>query len=133
MHEPQPRVNFDQRVQQYVKLRDKIKEIKEEQEKFLAPYKQALESLDAVLLNHLIAVGADSVKTESGTVYKTSQTSATLADKTAFWNYVSSNSAYELLDYKANKTAVKDYVEQHQAAPPGVNFSQAWTVGVRRK
>jgi len=41
--------------------------------------------------------------------------------------------AWDLLDRKANVTAVSDFIEENNAPPPGVNFSTTYVVGVRRK
>jgi hypothetical protein len=46
--------------------------------------------------------------------------------------YVIDNNLFDLLDRKANVTAVKDHVKEKGALPPGVNLSAIETVGVRR-
>lgn len=125
--------NFDQRVAQYVKLRDKIKELDDKHKEQMKPYREALEQLNGALLNHLNNVGADSVASPSGTVYRTEKKSASIADKTAFWTYVVTTANFDLIDYKANVTAVADHIDQNQQPPPGVNFTSRFEVGVRRK
>ena len=123
---------FSVRVAQYVKLRDLIKDKEKEFKENLAPYKKALEDLNSVLLNHLNQVGANSVNTEEGTVYRTEKNSASLADPAAFMEYVIANEAYDLMDRKANVTACAEFMKEHNMLPPGVNFSSAYIVGVRR-
>lgn len=126
----QPKI--DTRVEQYIKLRDKIKEIETKHKEELKPYKDTLEKLNAVILAHLNLVGGESIRTSAGTAYITAKKSASLADPQAFMEYVISNEAWDLLDRKANSTAVADYIEQHDAPPPGVNFTTTNVVGVRR-
>jgi hypothetical protein len=46
--------------------------------------------------------------------------------------FVKTTNNYDLLDRKANVTAVKDYVSENGTLPPGVNLSSIKTVGVRR-
>lgn len=121
------------RVEQYVKLRDKIKQIKDEQKKILKPYNETLEQLNALLLAHLNGLNGNSVSTDAGTVYRTEKKSASLADAEAFMEYVIANGAFDLLDRKANVTAVEDHINEHNAPPPGVNFQSTFEVGVRRK
>jgi len=121
------------RVEQYVKLRDKIKQIKDEQKKILKPYNETLEQLNALLLAHLNGLNGNSVSTDAGTVYRTEKKSASLADAEAFMEYVIANNAFDLLDRKANVTAVEDHINEHNAPPPGVNFQSTFEVGVRRK
>ena len=55
-----------------------------------------------------------------------------MADKSAFMDYVKDNGAYDLLDVRANKTAVEDFLSQHQDTPPGVVIRREVTVGFRR-
>lgn len=132
------------RVNQYVRLRDKIKEIKDRHKAELKPFIETQAQLNGIILGLLDQAGAESVRTDSGTAYKTLDRSATLADRSAFWEYVKSNEAWDLIDYKANVTAVADYItEKVEAAktdptvipapPPGVNYTETWEVGVRRK
>lgn len=126
-------VPFDTRVAQYVKLRDKIKEIKDGHKEQLKPYTETLERLNSVLLGQLITAGGESVGTTAGTVYKTARETASVADMSAFWTYVVSQGDFDMVDKKANPTAVKEYIKEHGVPPPGVNFTTTDIVGVRRK
>lgn len=125
-------VNIHKRVEQYVKLRDMIKARDDEHKKEMKPLKDTLEQLNGVLLQHVISVGGNSVATDAGTVYRTEKKSASLADADAFMNFVVANKAFDLLDRKANVTAVESFIEENNAPPPGVNFSSTFIVGVRR-
>ena len=125
-------VDISKRVEQYVTLRDLIKVKETEFKEGIARYKKALEDLNTILLNHLNDIGGNSLNTDAGTVYKTEKKSAPLADPAAFMSYVVDNAAFDLLDRKANVTAVTEYIKQHGTSPPGVNFSTAFVVGVRR-
>jgi len=127
------KIDFAKRVQQFVKLRDLIADKEAAAKAELKPYKETLEQLNAVLLQHLNEVNGDSIQTPHGTVYRTAKKSASVADMTAFWTYVVSQGDWDLIDKKANVTAVADHVEKHQTPPPGVNYSVTHVVGVRRK
>ena len=102
-------IDVAKRVEQYVKLRDKIKEIKDRQKNELKPFNETLEQLNALLLAHLNGLNGNSVATDAGTVYRTEKKSASLADAEAFMKYVVANGAFDLLDRKANVTAVEDH------------------------
>lgn len=125
-------VDFDKRVGQYIALRDKIKAIKDKQKLELAPYTETLEKLNGVLLGHLNTVGGDRVGTSHGTVYKTIKKSASIADASAFWTYVVTAGDFDMVDKKANATAVEAYIKANKTTPPGVNFSVLEVVGVQR-
>jgi hypothetical protein len=128
-----PTVDINKRIEQYVKLRDEIKRREDIHKAELKPYKDTLEKLNSALLNHLNTIGGDSVSAEAGTVYKTAKRSASIADRDAFWNHVMGTQDFDLLDWKANVTAVTAYVDEKKSLPPGVNLSTTHVVGVRRK
>jgi hypothetical protein len=123
---------FDTRVAQYVALRDLIKAKEAEHKEKIKPLKDTLEKLNGVMLSHLDKIGGDSVKTGHGTVYRSAKESASIADMSAFWTFVVVNGDFDLVDKKANVTAVKDYIEKNKAPVPGVNYSKHFVVGVRR-
>lgn len=127
-----PVIDIEQRVNQFVRLRDKIKDIEERHKEELRPYKETQELLSGALMGHLNNINADSVKTGAGTVYRSSRKSASLSDPKVFFDFVKAHELWDLMDRKANATAVADYIEQNQVPPPGVNFNVQHTIGVRR-
>jgi hypothetical protein len=124
--------NIEELVSQYVKLRDTIKKADEAHKKKLEEPKGYLKQLEGKLLERLNDVGGESVKTASGTVYRTARRSATIADGEAFRNFVIGHDAWDIADLRANAPAVEDFIEAEGSTPPGVNFNKAYTVGVRR-
>ena len=123
---------FEIRVGQFVALRDKIKEVKERHEKELEPYVGLQEDLNGWLMGHLDKIGAQNVKTSSGTVFTSTRYNASLRDPKAFMDYVITNGAYDLLDRKANTTAVKKFIEDNKSEPPGCALSAVRLLNVRR-
>lgn len=124
--------SIDELVSQYVRLRDTIKAAEDAQKAKLKDAKEYLEQLNGRLLARLNEVGGESVKTPSGTVYRTTKRSASIADGDAFRQFVIGNEAFDLVDWKANANAVDDFIKEENAPPPGVNFTTVFTVGVRR-
>ena len=124
--------DIQKRVEQYIKLRSIISAKNDEHKKSMKPLNETLEQLNSVLLQHLNDLNCNSAATDSGTVYRTEKKSASLADAEAFMNFVIANQAFDLLDRKANVTAVEEHIRENDAPPPGVNFSSAFVVGVRR-
>jgi len=132
MSEIETPLGVDTLVENYVSLRDQIKGRETEHKEELKPLKELLDNLNGVLLEKLNQVGGNSIATDSGTVYRTEKKSASLADPKAFMDYVLENNAFDLLDRKANVTAVTEFIKENNAPPPGVNFSSTYVVGVRR-
>ena len=116
----------------YVKYRDAIKAKEAEQKEALKPAKQMLEALGNRMLDILTREGSDSIKSEQGTVYRTQRDTASISDPEMFKAFVIANEGFDMLDWKANTTAVKDYIGEYDEPPPGVKLSSIFTVGVRR-
>jgi hypothetical protein len=128
---PQP-FDIGKRVSQYVQLRDMIAAKKKQQKEELKPWQDALDKLNSVLLGYLNATNQNSANTDGGTVYRTPDESVSIADPEAFMRHVIGTESWELMDRKANKTAVKAYIEEYKHTPPGVNYSSSYVVGVTR-
>lgn len=128
----EPPGNINDLVDQYVKLRDKVKKADDEHKKRTQHAKEYLDMLTSKLLEQLNTIGGDSVKTPAGTVYRTERRTASISDGKAFREYVIANEAFDIIDFKANAPAVEDFINSNGTPPPGVNFSKAYTVGVRR-
>lgn len=122
----------DDIVAAYVRLRDQKAELKAQQAEAMKPYDEALAKLEAEALQILSDTGVESMKTSAGTVYKSVATSATVQDKSAFMDYIKEHQAFDLLDVRANKTAVQDFVTENQDTPPGVVIRREMKVGFRR-
>lgn len=124
--------NVDDLVGQFVRLRDKLKEADDAHKERTKVARSYLDMLNGKLLDRLNSLGGESVKTASGTVYRTTRRSASIADGDLFRQFVITNEAFDLVDWRANANAVDDYIKQETTPPPGVNFTTAFTVGVRR-
>jgi hypothetical protein len=134
MSETEP-INFDRRVAQYVQLRDKIREIEKRQKEELAPYKGALDKLGDILLTHLNDTNQERAGSAHGTAYKSTKDSCSIADKELFWEFaklVGGGDPRDMVDIKANVTAIRDYMEKEKLPVPGVNFSSVVKIGVVR-
>jgi len=127
-----PHIDMDLRAGQFVKLRDMKAEIEERHKDELAPIKQAMDDLKELMKKGLDALAAESVKTSSGTVSFTTKSSAAIADMDAFWTYVVTTGQFELLDRRANVTAVRDHIVNQKNPVPGVNYTEYRDIGVRR-
>lgn len=125
-------VTVDKRVAQYIATRDAIKAANDKHEAEIKPLTDLQNMLTGWLQNFMEQAGADNIKTAHGTCYSTTRYSASLADPEAFMKFVKDNDLFDLLDRKANVTAVRDYTAEKGATPPGVNLSSIKTVGVRR-
>lgn len=120
------------RVKQYVQVRDVLKRLEDEYNKKRAPLLEVQSLLSGILEHALDQNNAENVKTEHGTFYRSTRYTANLADPDAFMQYVIDNNKFELLDRRANATAVRAFAEKEKSLPPGCNLNAIRTVGVRR-
>lgn len=125
-------MKIDTIVDKYIALRDKKDAIRREYQERVAAIDAALTKVEGVLLTHFNDTGSESVRTASGTAYKASRTSATVADWDMFFDYVLSKQAWQLLEHRVAKKAVEEIKEQTGDIPPGVNWSSEIVVNVRR-
>lgn len=126
--------NIAKRVEQFVAVRSRRRELKQRFVEQDAPLAEAQNLLSAEILRYLHDSGQQNTKI-AGTghlAFITEKASAALADPHAFMEYVKQHQAFDLLDRKANVTAVKDFIKAHEGnPPPGVNYSVFQTVNVR--
>lgn len=120
----------------YVQLRDGKKQAEEtysawQNANFVAP----MTFLEGWLLNKLNELGVDSLAGPegTGTAYKIKTVSVTIADQREFRRHVIGSEQWDLADWRANKTAVEDWVAEGKGLPPGVNYTSFIKVGIRRK
>lgn len=121
-----------QKVAAYIRLRDYKKAAEDEFKKSLQRTLDAMEKLEAEMLDHLNTTGAKSLACDDGTVYKNIQVSATVENREAFREYVQAHDLWEAMDIRANKTFVREFMEKTGTPLPGVKVTSIATVGVRR-
>ena len=130
---PVPAFDAELRVGQFVKLRDLKAEIKERHDAEMKPINDTMEMMKDEFKAVLNQNNATNIKTAAGTVSILNKASASASDLSAFWTWVITQGAFDMLDKKPNVTAITEYVKQHGVAPPGVNYSEYTDIGVRRK
>lgn len=121
----------DEVVKGLLRLRDFKKAVEDRHKAELEPINAKLRVLENYLLNVLNEQHADNMKTRFGTFYRNTKINVSVHDPMEFRNFVVKEQRWNLADVRANKPGVHGYVEQNNEAPPGVNYSEYLTVGVR--
>jgi hypothetical protein len=119
-------------VSHYITLRDQKAAIKAEYDAKVSKIDKTLDTIEAKLLEVFAQTGMDSVRTANGTAYTTVRTSASVADREVFMNYVKSHDEWPLLEVRASKTGIEQFKEMNQDLPPGVNWREERVVNIRR-
>ena len=126
-------MKLSEAVSLYIQMRDKKAQMKADFEASIAPLNEKMDKLEAKLLDVFNKTGMDSVKTEFGTAYATTRTTASVADRDAFMEYVKANEEWALLEVRTSKTAVEQYrAANDNELPPGVNLREERVVNIRR-
>lgn len=126
-----PVATLDQRIREYLAIRNKLKDLDAAHDAARKHYTETLSQLSGIMLDFLEQSGQDGAKTKFGTCYTSSKVTASLADPDAFMRFVIANEKFDLMDRKANATAVRAYVKENKNLPPGCNLTTVKTLGVR--
>lgn len=119
-------------VAKYIELRDKKYELKHQYDFKVAKLDEVLDKIENKLLEVFDGAGMDSVKTEFGTAYASTRSTASVADREAFMNFVKEKQEWSLLEIRAAKLAVEQYKAANEDLPPGINWREERVVNVRR-
>lgn len=132
-----PVANLDQLVSDYLKMKDAIAAFDVKYEEKVGPVKALMNQVKEAILNTLNQTGQDSAKTAHGTAYKSVKTSATIEDQAAFRRHIIGSEAWDLVDWRANPTAVTTFINDEgnktKEPPPGVKYGTFTDVNIRRK
>ena len=119
-------------VAKYIELRDKKYELKHQYEFKAAKIDEVLDKIEAKLLETFDGAGIDSCKTEAGTAYASSFSTASVADPDAFLQFIVENEEWSLIERRASKTAVEQFIVANGDVPPGINYRKERVVNIRR-
>ncbi len=125
-------VNIDDAIAAYIKLREKKGQIKAEAEAKAGEITATMDKLEGWIKEQADAQGVTSFKTKHGTAFLTTVDFATVADWDAMLAFVKEHEAYDMFEKRVSKTAVRGYIEQTKAVPPGVNYGTRIEVNVRK-
>lgn len=122
----------DQVIAAYLKLRDKKDSAEAAVKEQVKEIKAKMEKLEVWLREQADAQGVTSFKTKAGTAFMTTTDFANVADWDAVLDFIKTNNAYDMLEKRVSKAAVRGYIEQRSEVPAGVNYGTRLDVNVRR-
>lgn len=124
----------DQLIDAFVKLRDKSEDMEADLKKRLAPVKEAMARIEAVMHKRLVDSGTDAFKTGSGTAFLKEQTSVTVKEwASQTLPFIIANNRWDLLEASVGKKATLAHMEANGGnPPPGVKFTSRIVCQIRR-
>ena len=118
-------MNFDNACKNYVALRREVDDIERVAKAATASLKEKMLALETWLTLKADEAGLENIKTAHGTAYWSIIASAKVANRDTFLDFVRKEEAYDMLENRVSKEAVKSYMEAHDGlVPPGVDFMQ---------
>lgn len=125
-------VNVDDVVATYMKLRSQKEAIEAEVKDKVAGIKAKMEKLESWIKEQADLQGVTSFKTKHGTAFLTTTDYANVADWDAVLDFIRTQEAYDMLEKRISKIAVRGYIEANKAVPPGVNYGTKLEVNIRK-
>ena len=125
-------VTVDDVVAAYLKLRNKKEAIEAEMKDQVKVLKEKMEQFEAWIKEQADAQGVTSFKTKHGTAFLTTTDYANVADWDAVLGFIRENEAYDMLEKRISKVAVRGYIDATKAVPPGVNYGTKLEVNIRK-
>jgi len=125
-------VSVDSVVATYMTLRKQKEAIEAEAKDRVAEVKAKMEKLEAWIKVQADTMGVTSFKTPHGTAFLTTTDYANVADWDVMLSFIKDNDAYDMLEKRVSKIAVRGYIEQTKSVPPGVNYGTKLEVNLRK-
>src|SRR5450759_1773236 len=105
-------VKVDKYVKYFIAMRDKKKLMDDAYAIEKKKVTDVMDKIEGILQAFLEKAGGEGIKTQYGSVYLSTKTTASLADPEAFMDFVIANELFDLLDRRVNSTAAKDYATE---------------------
>ena len=119
-------------IRKYMKLREKRASIEASVKEQLDEVKGNMAKLEAWLMAKLDADGLTSFKTDYGTAFLTTTDFANVEDWDAVLRFIREEDAFDMLEKRVSKTAVRGYIEANKEVPPGVKYGTKLDINIRK-
>jgi hypothetical protein len=123
-------VNTEKLAKIYVKIRDKRREL----EKQVAELKEQQDTVGSQLLEICKAEGAQTIRTQFGTVSRRITKNYWTSDWDSFFKFLKENDAFSLMHQRINSTNMAQFLEENpDLHPPGLNADVNQTIVIVKR
>jgi hypothetical protein len=130
----EPQYDLTEIIEAWRSLRDDVREREKAFEESLAEDKTTVKELEGMVLAKLHERRLTSVKIKGkGIAYTSKRTSAKVESPEEFFGFVLETGRTELLEARASKKAVEEYIEAEKVPPPGIRVEVAEGLNFRSK
>jgi hypothetical protein len=117
----------------YIKMRDKKAELTRELEDKVSEVDKAMRTVKTAILDHMKEIGAESLRTDAGIVYRTVKTKYSTSDWESMNKFILEHGVPELLTKSINQSNMKVFLDEHpDLLPAGLNANSEYSVTIRR-
>ena len=117
----------------YIKMREKKAEVAHEMEDKIDKIDSDMKAVKSAILQHMKDIGAESLKTSAGVVYRTVRTTYATSDWESMNKFILEHSVPELLEKRIHQTNMKAFLEENpELIPAGLNANSEYSVTIRR-
>lgn len=124
--------NIGDVIRTYMALRNQKEAIEAEMKSRVDGIKANMAKLEAWIKEKADEQGVTSFKSDFGTAFLTTTDYANVADWDAVLDFIRTNEAYDMLEKRISKVAVRGYIQQNKTVPPGVNYGTKLEVNIRK-
>jgi hypothetical protein len=125
-------MNIGDVIRTYAKLRDQKAAVEAEVKDRVDQIKGKMTKLEAYLKEQMDAQGLTSFKSEYGTAFLTTTDFANVANWDEVLQFIKDNEAYDMLEKRVSKLAVREYMDQNKRVPPGITYGTKLDVNIRK-
>ena len=125
-------MKMEEVIKAYITLRNQKDAIEGEVKDKVKSIKEKMVKLEAYIKKQADEQGVTSFKTGNGTAFVTTTDFAQVADWDAILDFIKKNEAWDMLEKRVSKNAVRGYKDEHKDVPSGVNYGTRIDINVRK-
>lgn len=125
---------LEELVRTYLTIRNAKSSLYSEYTKKSGELEEELKQIGAVLIEECNRIGADSIRTDAGTVTKSIKEEYTCGNWDEFKQFIIQENALELLAQKIHQSNFREYMANHggDGLPPGISSVREYKATVRK-
>ena len=125
-------ITVDAAIGAYMVLRKQKEQAEASVKTQVDEIKVKMAKLEAWIKDQADTQGVTSFKTNHGTAFLTTTDYANVADWDAVLTHIRNTGAYDMLEKRISKMAVRGYIEENKIVPPGVNYGTKLELNIRK-
>lgn len=116
----------------YLQLRAKKEETVKRHKEELAPISDQMNKCLMWIQQQMQAQGLTNFKGPSGIAFLQTDTTISVKDWDATFEWIKANEAWSVLEKRVSKSVVQDFIEANNEVPPGLHVSSETTAHIRK-